>query len=51
VSIDKCSIFLSPDTRVEIIKQMCSALNIMTEANGRYLGLPANVGLNKIVCF
>ena len=30
---------------------MCSALNIMTEANGKYLGLPANVGLDKIASF
>ena len=51
MSIDKCSIFFSPNTRVEIVKQMCPVLNIITEANGRYLGLPASVGLDKIVCF
>ena len=31
---------------------MCTILNIMTEAlNDKYLGLPANVGLDKTDCF
>ena len=37
---------------MEIREQMCTTLNSMTEAlNDRYLGLPANVGLDKTDCF
>lgn len=45
VSVDKSSIFFSPNTRVEVREQMCVSLNIMTEAlNDKYLGLPAMQG-------
>lgn len=52
VNLAKSSIFFSPcasvDTRVEI----CSALNIMTEAiTDKYLGLPPLVGVNRSDCF
>ena len=52
VSVDKSSIFFSPNTGVDTREQMCTILNIMTEAlNDKYLGLPANVGLDKTDCF
>jgi hypothetical protein len=41
VSVKKSSIFFSPNTKVEITEQLCTRLNIMTEAlNDKYLGLP-----------
>ena len=52
VSIEKSSIFFSPNTKVEIREQLCITLNIMTEAlSDKYLGLPANVGVDKTDCF
>ena len=46
------SIFFSPNTRVNIREQLSTTLNIMTEAlNDKYLGLPANVGMDKSDCF
>ena len=52
VSVEKSSIFFSPNTTVEIREEMCTTLNIMTEAmNDKYLGLPANVGADKSDCF
>ena len=48
VSVDKLSIFFSPSTEVNMKAQICSCLNIMTEAlNDKYLGLPATLGLDK----
>ena len=45
VSVEKSSIFFSPNTKVEVREHLCTMLNIMTEAlNDKYLGLPANVG-------
>lgn len=50
VSGDKSSIFFSPCTDVEVRVQVCNTLNIMTEAlNDKYLGLPAHVGLDKLI--
>lgn len=44
--------FSSPNMKVEIREQMCTPLNVMTDAlNDKYLGLPANVGLDKTDCF
>ena len=52
VSVEKSSIFFSPNTKVEIREQLCTTLNIMTEAlTDKYLGLPANVGVDKTDCF
>ena len=52
VSVEKPSIFISPSTKVEDKVQICTILNIMTEAlNDKYLGLPANVGMDKSGCF
>ena len=52
VSVEKSSIFFSPNTKVEDRAQICTTLNIMTEAlNDKYLGLPANVGMDKSDCF
>ena len=48
VSVYKSSIFFNPNTRVDIREKLCTTLNIMTEAlNDKYLGLPANVGMDK----
>ena len=52
MSVEKCNIFFSPNTKVEDRAQICTTLNIMTEAlNDKYLGLPANVGMDKSNCF
>ena len=52
VSVEKSSIFFSPNTKVEDKAQICTILNIMTKAlNDKYLGLPANVGMDKSDCF
>ena len=52
VSVEKSSIFFSPNTKVEIRAQLCTTLNIMTEAlTDKYLGLLVNVGMDKIDCF
>ena len=48
ISEAKCSIFFSPNVDVEIKAQMCTELNIHTEAiSEKYLGLPSMVGLDK----
>ena len=52
VSVEKSSIFFSSNTKVGIKEQLCTPLDIMTEAlNDKYLGLPSNVGVDKIDCF
>ena len=52
VSVEKSSIFFSPNTKVEDKAQICTILNIMIEVlNDKYLGLPANVGMDKSDCF
>ena len=48
VSEEKSIIFFSPNVDVEIKAQMCTELNIHTEAiSEKYLGLPSMVGLDK----
>ena len=45
VSVEKSSIFFSPNTKVEDKVQICTILNIMTESlDDKYLGLPAKCG-------
>lgn len=52
VSVEKPSIFFSPNSRVGIQEQISTILNIMTGAlSDRYLGLPAMVGIEKTDCF
>ena len=52
VSVDKSSIFFSPSTNANIKSQVCTILNIMTEAlNDKYLGLPTTLGLDKTESF
>ena len=52
VSVEKSSIYFSPNTSVEERVQICNILNIMTEAlNDKYLGLPTHVGLDKTDTF
>jgi flagellar biosynthesis protein FliR len=48
VSEAKCNIYFSPNVNVEVKAEICTNLNIMTEAiSDKYLGLPAMVGLDK----
>jgi hypothetical protein len=48
ISVDKSSIFFSPNTRVEERASICTILDIMTEAlTDKYLGLPAIVGADR----
>ena len=48
VSETKCSIFLSPNVDTELKANVCTELNIMTEAlSDKYLGLPALVGVDR----
>jgi hypothetical protein len=48
VSEGKCSIYFSPNVDVLTKADICSELNIMTEAlSDRYLGLPAMVGIDR----
>lgn len=48
VSEDKSSIFFSPSTEPEVREEVCTILNIMTEApTDKYLGLPAIVGADR----
>ena len=50
--MDKSSVSSSPNTRVDMKEQICSSLNIMTEAlSDTYLGLPSSVGLDRADCF
>lgn len=52
VSVEKSSILFIPDTSGETREQIYTILDIMTEAlSDRYLGLSANVGMDKTDCF
>lgn len=52
VSEAKSSIFFSPNTRVELGEEVCTRLNIVSEAPiDKYLGLPSQVGVDRSVCF
>jgi hypothetical protein len=52
ISVDKSSIFFSPNTRVEERADICTTLDILTEAlTDKYLGLPAIVGADRSDCF
>ena len=48
MSEDKSSIFFSPSIEPEVREEVCTILNIMTEAlTDKYLGLPAIVGADR----
>ena len=48
VSEAKCSIFFSPNVDVEVKAEICTELNIMSEAlSDKYLDLPSMVGLDR----
>ena len=50
--MDKSSIFFSPSTDVNMKAEVCSRLEIVTEAfNDKYLGLPTTLGLDKADSF
>jgi hypothetical protein len=50
--VAKSSIFFSPNTNVDVKVDICTALNINTEAiSDKYLGLPAIVGVDRSDCF
>ena len=52
VSNAKSSIFFSPNTNVNTRENVCTELNIETEAlSDTYLGLPTMVGVDKTDCF
>jgi hypothetical protein len=52
VSESKCSIYFSPNIDVQVKAEICTELNIMTEAiTDKYLGLPTMVGLDKSESF
>jgi hypothetical protein len=52
VSGAKSSIFFSPCTRVEVREEVCTELDIMTEAiTDKYLGLPPLIGMDRTDCF
>ena len=52
VSVEKSSIFFSPNMKVEDKGHICTIMNIMVEAlDDKYLGLPSNVGMDKSDCF
>ena len=53
ISVDKSSIFFSPNTKVKIKEQLCTTLNIMIEAlNDKYLGYRLMwVWIDKSDCF
>ena len=52
VSENKSSIFFSPCTSVDTRVQVCTTLNILTEAiTDKYLGLPPIVGVDRTDCF
>jgi hypothetical protein len=49
ISESKCSIYFSPNVDVDLKVEICTKLNIMTEAiSEKYLGLPSMVGLDKV---
>ena len=48
VSDAKSSVFFSPNTSVEVRADICSQLNIVSEAiSDKYLGLPSKVGIDR----
>ena len=48
VSEAKCSIYFSPNVRVETKAEICTELNIMSGAlSDKYLGLPVMVGMDR----
>jgi hypothetical protein len=48
MSEGKCSIYFSPSVDVQDKADICSELNILTEAlSNKYLGLPAMVGTDR----
>ena len=52
VSVAKSSIFLSPCTHVDRKVEVCTILDILTEAlTDKYLGLPPIVGVDRTDCF
>jgi hypothetical protein len=52
VSDAKSTIYFSPCSGVEIREEVCTILNIMTEAiTDKYLGLPPLVGVDRSDCF
>ena len=52
ISVAKSSIFFSPCTEVTIRAEVCTILEIMTEAiSDKYLGLPPLVGVDRTDCF
>jgi hypothetical protein len=52
VSLAKSSVFFSPCTHVDRRVEVCTTLNIMTEAiTDKYLGLPPLVGVDRSDCF
>ena len=52
VSDAKSSIFFSPCSLVEVRAEVCTTLNIMTEAvTDKYLGLPPLIGVDRSDCF
>ena len=52
VSVEKSSIFFSPNTSADSKTEICQELHIDTEAlSDKYLGLPAMVGADRSDCF
>jgi hypothetical protein len=52
VSVGKSSVYFSPNTGAEVREEVCTILDIMTEAiSDRYLGLPSIVGADRTDCF
>jgi hypothetical protein len=52
ISVEKSSIFFSPNTHVDMKLQICNTFNINTEAlSDKYLGLPALIGADMSDCF
>ena len=52
VSVDKSSIFFSPNTSVLVREEVCMTLDILTESlTDKYLGLPTMVGVDRSGCF
>ena len=48
VSDAKSSVFFSPNTLVEVRAEVCTQLNIVSEAiSDKYLGLPSKVGIDR----
>ena len=52
VSVGKSSFFFSPNTLVDIRVEVCTILDIVTEAlSDKSLGLPSIVGADRSDCF